>query len=329
MLEIISLKHTIKPNILMDTDYKILLFYKYIKIDNPTELMNEQKALWAKLNLKGRMIIATEGINATLEGANDDIERYLEAMKSDARFADVDYKDSPGTGNAFPRASIKVRNEVVTLGLDDDQDIDPNQTTGTHLSPEELHEWFESGKEFYIIDMRNDYEQKVGHFKNSILPSLGSFRDLPDVLPELESYKDKTVVTFCTGGIRCEKASGYLITQGFKDVYQLGGGIHRYIEKYPNTNFLGKLYVFDGRITMAINADSEDHVIIGKCDLCEEPCDDYTNCLYPRCNKHIIACTNCRDEDGNAFCSDECREAMQSYNGKPNGSFRVNQQFAS
>jgi UPF0176 protein len=290
-------------------DYQVLLYYKYVEVNEPELLKAQQIELCKRLGLQGRIIVSTEGINGTLEGSKENTELYIEAMTTDARFEDVHWKRSIGTGEAFPRLSVKVRPELVSAHLDE-RDVDPRITTGKYLQPEQLHEWFEQGKEFYIVDMRNDYEFKVGHFDNSILPSLTNFRDLPAVLPELESLKDKTVLTVCTGGVRCEKASGFLVKNGFNDVYQLAGGIVSYMEKYPNQNFLGKLYTFDGRVTIAFNVDSDDHQVIGKCDLCSAKSDFYVDCAYKHCTgtRHFIACKNCRDSEDRAFCSDNCRQ---------------------
>jgi UPF0176 protein len=220
-----------------------------------------------------------------------------------------------GTGNAFPKLKIKVRPEIVSLHLE--KDIDPNQMTGKKLAPDELKKWFESGKEFYIVDMRNDYEYKVGHFKNSILPPLQNFRDVPKALPEINNLQDKTVLTVCTGGVRCEKASGILVKEGFKDVYQLDGGIVSYMEKYPAQEFKGTLYVFDNRVTMDFDP-KEKHEVIGKCDFCQVSTENFMNCGNPQCNLKLLCCESCC-EDEKAFCSMECKnkfESMLQYSGK-------------
>ncbi len=287
-------------------EFQILLFYKYTNIEDPEQLMHEQRELCNWLGLKGRIIVATEGINATVEGEKDKTEEYVEKLLSDPRFADTHIKRSKGDGDSFPKLSVKVRPELVSAHLDE-QDIDPNVMTGKHITPEELHGWFENDEEFYIIDMRNDYEFKVGHFKNSILPSLTNFRDLPEIIPEIEHLKDKKVLTVCTGGVRCEKASGYLVSRGFKNVHQLYGGIVSYMEAYPNQNYLGKLYVFDKRIIMGFNTDSPEHVVIGKCDKCGAESEAYTNCAYDFCHKHMIACEDCTDSNGNVFCDWRCK----------------------
>ncbi|MEQ1561118.1 MAG: rhodanese-related sulfurtransferase [Nitrospira sp.] len=287
--------------------HTIILFYKYTNIEDPEKLKKDQVALCTKLGLKGRVIVAKEGINATLEGTDENIEKYLKEYLADPRFSDTHIKRSNGTGDSFPKLSVKVRTEIVSLHLEND--IDPNQITGVHLKPEELKQWYESGKEFYIIDMRNDYEFKVGRFKDSVLMPVQNFRDIPKALSYIEHLKDKTVVPVCTGGVRCEKASGLLVREGFKDVYQLDGGMVTYMEKFPAQEFEGSLYVFDKRIL--VNFDPADkHVVVGCCDKCQSPSERYVNCKNPQCNKHFICCESCSEEDGRSFCSLECREKI-------------------
>ena len=288
-----------------------MLYYKYVPIEDPEAFMREHRVLCQRLNLKGRIIIAHEGLNGTVEGLKENTEEYVRVLQSDPRFTDIDMKYSVGTGNAFPRLSIKVRPEIVSLHLKD-QDFSPRDVTGKYLYADELHEWITSGKEFYIVDMRNDYEHKVGHFEGSFLPEMRNFRDLNEVLPELESLKDKTVLTVCTGGVRCEKASGFLMKNGFNDVYQLYGGIVTYMEKYPNEHFKGALYVFDGRVVMHFDAKnggdvgkSEPRVareIVGRCAKCEGKTENYADCANMQCHRHFLCCTNCTEPDGSAFC---------------------------
>jgi UPF0176 protein len=289
--------------------HTILLFYKYVEIADPQALADRERALCEKLELKGRIIIAKEGINATLEGTTENVERYCRELVGDERFKDVHLKKSAGTGEAFPKLSVKVRKEIVSLGLPAKHDIDPRTTTGKYLSAQELQEWFVSGKKFRIIDMRNDYEHKVGHFKGSVLPPLHNFRDLPRALPALEPHKEETVLTVCTGGVRCEKASGYLVKNGFKDVYQLQGGIVTYMEQFersgdgsrPAENFLGSLYVFDNRVTMAY-AKAGERPVVGVCDICSAPTEIYVNCSDDICHKHFLVCSGCK-KDG-MLCKD-------------------------
>lgn len=295
--------------------HQILLWYKYIPIENPVHEMREQKRLCEKLGLTGRIIIADEGINGTVEGTLENTEEYIKIMTKDSRFSDVNWKKSEGTGSAFRKLKVKVREEIVSLHLHNN-DIKPWQVTGKYLEAEELHKWFEEGKEFYIVDMRNDYEHKAGYFEGSILPPFSNFRDLSELLPQLENLKNKTIVTVCTGGVRCEKASGFLVKNGFADVYQLKNGIVTYMEKYPNEHFKGKLYVFDGRILMGFNTDSSEHEIVGKCERCLEKSEHYINCDTLGCHRHFILCEECIEKYGK-ICPEGCTYLRQKQRENP------------
>lgn len=288
----------------LNTQYQILLYYKYVRIKNPEEEMLRQRAVCEALGLKGRIIVAHEGINGTLEGTKENTELYVEWMKRNHKFKTTHWKRSTGLGDAFPKLSIKLRKEIVSLHLEDGgfEDIDPNIVTGKHLKPEKLKEWFTKGKEFYIVDMRNDYELDVGQFEGTIFPGLKNFRDLRERLSEIENLKDKTVLTVCTGGVRCEKASGFLKTKGFKDVYQLDGGMVTYMEKFPNDKFKGSLYVFDKRTTVTFDTPNG-HEIIGKCDMCKAPTETYVDCANNFCGRHFLACKNCVPENRTIACN--------------------------
>lgn len=277
--------------------YQILLYYKYVKIENPVALMRSQRKLCERLNLTGRIIVADEGINGTVEGTRENTEQYITEMKKDDRFFDIHWKKSEGTGRAFPRLSVRVREEIVSLHLHEN-DLKPWSVTGKYLKAEELHAWIQNKKEFFIVDMRNDYEHKSGHFENSILPPMSNFRDLPKLLPLLNDMKNKTILTVCTGGVRCEKASGFLVENGFSDVYQLQGGIVSYMELYPNENFKGKLYVFDGRVLMGFNTGDKKHEVIGRCEKCLEKSENYINCDTVGCHRHFILCQKCIENFG-------------------------------
>ncbi len=287
--------------------FTIILFYKYVHIENPEEQRKSQRALAEKYNLLGRIIIAHEGINVTLEGTNEHIESYLREFLADSHFNGTHIKKSCGTGDSFPRLSVKIRPEIVTLGVPNFNSLNH---TGKILSPEDLKEWYKNkkvGQDFYVVDLRNDYEYNVGRFKGSIMPRLENFRDVPRVLSELDDLKDKPVVTVCTGDVRCEKASAYLASKGFTDVYHLYGGIVTYMEKFPASEFEGSLYVFDKRKVMHFD-NPDKHVVVGKCMLCQCPCENYVNCAYPQCNKHFICCEECSGTK--PLCSDECKEKM-------------------
>lgn len=294
----------------MKETHDILLYYKYTSIRNPQKFALEHTELCQKLGLRGRVIIAHEGVNATLEGTSTCIKKYIKALSLKRGFSNVHWKVSEGTGDAFPRLSIKVRPEIVTLGLQKNKDVDPRKMTGKHIKPKTLYTWLRKGKDIHIIDMRNEYEHKVGHFTGSVLPPMQNFRDLPKVLPTFKNLKNKKVVTVCTGGIRCEKASGYLVQQGFKDVSQLDGGIVSYMKKYPGKDFLGSLYVFDKRVTMAYDPKKESRSIIGVCEKCGVTTESYADCTNSRCRHQMVCCVNCISQD-KAFCSDACRDIVK------------------
>jgi UPF0176 protein len=299
----------------MKEHYTILLFYKYVFIENPEAVRDWQRALCEKYGFKGRLIVAKEGINFTLEGRTEDTESYIKELQEDERFQNIHFKKSPGTGDAFPRLSVKVRPEIVSLGLGV-CDIDPNVTTGIHLKPEELHGWIAKRREFYIVDMRNAYEHDIGQFAGSICPPMKNFRELPAFIDSLAHLKNKTVLTVCTGGVRCGKASGYLITEGFTDVYQLDGGIVSYMEKYPNEDFEGKLYVFDGRVAMGFYTDDPKHKVIGKCVSCGGASENITDCREFGCNGQFILCDVCEQKQiskrGHTHCVKGCTKVHKS-----------------
>lgn len=290
----------------MNKEYQILLYYKYVTVPSPKVEMDLQRKLCEKLQLKGRIILANEGINGTLEGSFENTEKYIQEMEKSKLFSGISYKKSEGNGHAFPKLRVKVRPEIVTSGF---PNLNPTKTTGKYLTSDELHEWFEEKREFYIVDMRNDYEYASGFFEGFIPSGLRNFYDLKDVLPKISHLKNKTIVTVCTGGVRCEKASGVLVDNGFSNVYQLKDGIQTYMEKYPNTHFKGKLYVFDNRLTVGFGKDE----VVGKCMHCKKTCDSYVNCQYDMCHLHYISCGNCKDKNtGLAFCSEECRKNYET-----------------
>lgn len=284
--------------------FRVLLFYKYIKL-NPQIKIEEQRKICLGTNIKGRVLIGEEGINGTVGGSFDEIEHYLTEIRKDPDFADIDFKESESDIPPFPKLKIKYRKEVVTLGLKDDIDMQ-SSPRGKYIKPDEVQELIEKGEEVYFVDARNNYESKIGKFKDAFIPDIENFRDFPEYLTGLEHLKKKKVIFYCTGGIRCEKATALAVREGFEDVYHIEGGIQRYAEKYPKGNFEGKMYVFDDRIGVAFD-ESEDRTILTSCEFCNKPCDDYKNCFNSKCNKRIIACDACFKEN-EGCCSQECKE---------------------
>ena len=285
-------------------DYRVLLYYNYTPIENPELFAQEHLALCKSLNLNGRILVATEGINGTLSGTIAETDIYMEMMLADERFNDTYFKIDEANAHAFHKIFVRSRKELVSLNLEND--VDPLETTGKYLTPKEFRHAL-LDEETIVIDARNDYEYDLGHFRNAIRPDIRNFRELPQwILENKEQFMDKKMVTYCTGGIRCEKFSGWLLKEGFSDVAQLHGGIFAY-GKDPDVKgelWDGKMYVFDERISVEIN--QVDKKIIGKDWFDGTPCERYINCANPFCNRQLLA-----SEENEAkylgACSTECR----------------------
>lgn len=282
--------------------FQTILFYKYVTIEHPEALAEWVRARAQELHFKGRVIVAAEGINATLEGTLEETQRFIEELRQKNEFHDLKVKTSVSDGNTFPKLRVKVREEIVGTKFSL-QDADPRVRTAPHLPPHELHEMYAKNEDFVVVDMRNSYEFASGHFKGSIDPGLRASRDLEKAIVKLEPYKDKKIVTVCTGGVRCEKMSAYLLSHGFKNVYQLEEGIHTYMQKYPGKDFLGTLYTFDDRIVMDFDGERE---IVGACHFCKKQTEDYLNCKNDACHLHILACETCQQKQEKRFCSFRC-----------------------
>lgn len=284
-----------------NSQYKVLLFYKYVDFSEPEKFRDEHLRFCFDHEIKGRIYIAHEGINGTVSGTTENIEKYKSELRSYPEFADMWFKEDPADEHAFYKTHVRVKNEIVHA---DFGEVDLSKT-GKRLSPGELNKFYEEEKDFVIVDARNDYESEIGKFKNAIAPEMKTFRDWPKVAEELKNYKDKTVVTYCTGGIRCEKASAYLVEQGFKDVYQLEGGIVTYAKDNPDKFWEGSIFVFDERRIVSPNTKHElQHV--GKCYYCGKPASWYINCHNQNCDKLLVTCESCKVEN-HYCCSDECR----------------------
>ncbi len=280
---------------------KILLFYTYTEFEHPKQIYKWQYNLCRNLNLKGRIIIAHEGINGTVGGPDDAIEQYKKELREHPQLHNIDIKESDGSADCFPRLQVVVKDEIVHLGLKGQAHI---THTGAHLTPTQTHELLNrKPKDLVVLDTRNNYESCIGAFQDAIKPNIKNFRDLPSYIDKhLDTFKDKQVLMYCTGGVRCERATAYLKEKDVaKEVYQIEGGIHRYAEQYPDGHFRGKNYVFDGRIATKVNDD-----VLSNCTLCTRACDAYNNCLNALCNKHYITCTDCLREY-NGCCSMQCK----------------------
>jgi len=287
-------------------EYRVLLYYNFVPIDDPVTFSEEHLAFCQDLGLKGRILVAEEGLNGTVSGTVEQTEKYMETMNQDPRFADMTFKIDEHDGHAFKKMHVRHRPEIVSLKLNEDEDVSPMEKTAKFLSPKEFYEAMQDEKTI-ILDARNDYEYDLGHFRGAIRPEIEAFRELPDWIREnKDQLKDKKVLTYCTGGIRCEKFSGWLMDEGIEDVNQLDGGIVTYGKdpKVQGELWDGRCYVFDQRISVPIN--QNEHVVVGKDYFDREPCERYINCANPSCNKQII----CSEENEHKYmrgCTHECR----------------------
>ena len=267
-------------------DYRVLLYYNYTKIENPEQFAKEHLALCKSLGLIGRILVAEEGINGTASGTIEATQQYMDWMHNDERFKDTWFKIDESEGHAFRKMFVRPRKELVALNLE--EDVDPLRLTGEYLDPKAFKEAL-LDEDTIVLDARNDYEYDLGHFRGAIRPDIRNFRELPEWIREnKEKFMDKKVVTYCTGGIRCEKFSGWLLREGVENVAQLHGGIATY-GKDPEVKgemWDGKMYVFDDRISVEIN--QVDKQIIGKDWFDGTPCERYINCGNPSCNRQII-----------------------------------------
>ena len=294
----------------MNNTYKVLLFYKYTQIDAPKKFRQEQWDLCESLGIKGRILIATEGINGTVAGLTESIDSYMQHMEADQRFADMEWKISWADEQIFPKNKVTVRDEIVTLGVKK-TGTDVNIENKAHyIEPEELLALYENNTDFVILDARNIYEAAVGKFKDALIPPIDNFREFPQFVEDsLADYKDKDVVTYCTGGIRCEKASAYLREKGFKKVRQLHGGIHTYHEKTGGKHFEGELFVFDKRLHVPVN--DVNPTTISECSYCSTKISRYIDCTEHSCGSLFICCPDCENQHTGA-CSAECEEKLSN-----------------
>jgi UPF0176 protein len=301
-------KEELKKKIAEDpTPRTTLSFYRYVIIENPNELRDQFFYNWSMLGVLGRIYLAKEGINAQLSLPTVKFDLFKDQLYADIRFTDVPFKIAvEDDGKSFYKLAIKVREKIVADGLNDGGFDVTN--VGKHLTAKEFNDALQL-PDTIVVDMRNHYESEVGHFEGAICPDADTFRDeLPIVLNMLEDKKDKKLLLYCTGGIRCEKASAYFKHHGFDDVNQLHGGIIDYArqvkEQGLETKFKGKNFVFDERLGERISNE-----IISKCHQCGEPCDDHTNCANFECHLLFIQCKKCA-EKMEGCCTQECIEVI-------------------
>ena len=282
-------------------------FYKYVDIGNPYILRDHLYIEWNELGVLGRVYLSYEGINAQISIPKDNLENFNESLNKVSFLEEIRLNIAiDDNGKSFFKLKMKVRRKIVADGLNDETFDVTNK--GIHLDAKSFNEITDLPNTL-VVDMRNHYETEVGHFKNAICPDVDTFRQaLPVVEEMLQEHRDKNIVMYCTGGIRCEKASAYFKHKGFKNVFQLEGGIINYArqaaEKGLENKFIGKNFVFDERLGERISDD-----VIAHCHQCGKPCDDHTNCANEACNLLFIQCEECKSAYNNC-CSEECKEII-------------------
>lgn len=288
-------------------DHQVLLYYFFTPIADPDAVVTDQMRLCRELGLHGRILVAEQGINGTVSGTTEACEAYQTAMKATPLFADMIYKVDNVSEHAFSKLFVRRKAELVTFRVD--LDIDPIKQTGIHLSPPDFKKMLER-EDVVVVDGRTGYEWDLGHFRGAIRPEVDSFKEFPEwIANNLSVHKDKPIITYCTGGIRCEMLTAYMLQEGFTDVYQLDGGIVSYgkDEETKGSLWDGKCYVFDERISVEINH-TDDKRIVGRCIHCGTPTESYVDCANLECHSQHLSCEICEERTARS-CSPECMEA--------------------
>ena len=285
----------------------IVLFYKFEPVEKPALFAKKHLKFCKTLRVFGKVLVAEEGINGSISGTPEQIEAYKKFLKSQKGFEDIAFKEEFTANHPFTKMFVRVKKEIIRL----DKKVDMRKK-GTYIQPNEVLELYNKGSDFIMLDARNYYEFDLGRFKRAVNPNIRSFREFPTFGKKFKKQiknKNKKIVTYCTGGIRCEKASAYLKEQGFTNVYQLEGGIINFCQQLPNTVWEGKCFVFDKRLMTNLNQNNQP---ITFCENCNQPCDLYRNCKNLSCDKLHIMCVACQ-EKMQGCCSEECRKRFNEY----------------
>lgn len=289
------------------TQYKLLTFYKFVDIDDPMSVVADHKQFCKDIGLKGRIYIGEEGINATVTGNTGQItayQLYLDSIEYFKNIDDIENKSCVVDEHKFKKMVVRYRQEIVALG--EKYSAEDIKKAKHKISVDDFKNLLDSERDDYVvIDMRNNYEYKLGHFKNAIPAGTVNFRDLKKVLNHYkEEFSDKQIIMYCTGGIRCEKAAVMLEKADIPNIYQLDGGVVKYVNKYKSDNWKGNLYTFDERVSCSVD---DDHEVISECHYTGEPAEEFHNCRYGPCNAQFIAKPKeYRKHMG--FCSHECAD---------------------
>jgi len=284
--------------------YQTLLYYCYSRIEDAEQFASDHLQFCKSLNLVGRIIVADEGLNGTVSGAAESCKTYMDTLHADPRFSKIDFKIDIVEEPSFIKMHCRYKSEIVHSGLRDPGIINPEKKTGIHLEPADFVK-MKDDQDVVIVDVRSNYEHSIGRFKNAITFDIENFRDFPAMINELAQYKNKKIVTYCTGGIKCEKASALLLHEGFENVYQLHGGIIKYGKEAGGEDFEGKCYVFDNRVAVDVN--TVNPVVISTCRNCGANTSKMINCANPECNEHFTQCDACGEKLDGA-CSALCQE---------------------
>lgn len=285
------------------TKYQTLLYYCYSRIEGAEQFASDHLQFCKSLNLVGRIIVADEGLNGTVSGTIESCKIYMDTLHADPRFSKIDFKIDDVEEPSFIKMHCRYKAEIVHSGLRDPSVINPEVKTGVHLEPADFVK-MKDEDDVVIVDVRSNYEHALGRFKNAITFDIENFRDFPKMINELAQYKDKKIVTYCTGGIKCEKASALLLHEGFENVYQLHGGIIKYGKEAGGEDFEGKCYVFDNRVAVEVN--SVNPKVISTCRNCGTHTTKMINCANPECNEHFTQCDACGEKLEGA-CSEICQ----------------------
>ena len=279
--------------------YQVISFYQYTHLADPEQLRDQLKEYCHNNQILGRILIGKEGLNGAVCGEKNQVEKFKQFLTQNPLFSHLTFREQDTETNAYHKLVIKVRQEICAFGAP----VDVAKNKGVHLPPQQLKQWYEQNEDFVIVDARNEYEFAVGRFKNAVKLPIQNFREFPEqALKELAPHQEKKIVLYCTGGIRCEKASAYLKEQGFPQVYQIEGGIINYVNQLPNTFWEGGLFVFDDRLVSDLGSP------ITFCKICEKDCEQYTNCHNLDCDKLFIICEECQTSMNNT-CSEACKNA--------------------
>ena len=297
-------------------NYLTIAFYQYTPIEQAEQFTQEHLAFCLELGITGRIIIAPEGINGTISATPQQFQTYQETLAQyNPAFQNIHWKIDQVSQPSFVKIHVRFKPEIVHSGL---LHLNPAEKTGQHLQPADFLA-MKDREDVLILDVRSKYEHELGHFKNALRLDIDNFREFPQQIHQLQAHKNKKILTYCTGGIKCEKASAFLLENGFEEVYQLHGGIINYGKEVGGQDFLGNCYVFDGRVQIPVNTVNPQ--VITRCRNCGTTTSRMVNCANPHCNDHFVQCENCGHKQ-QGTCSTACLLAPQRRLYDPKGYYQ-------